>query len=986
MPIDNKFIEELKNFELLSDFYEIQNLYFVEEKGQAEAKIRLALEQAEKYQADAVFFRIFPDGTDRSPVPQIYIYYNNSLSFDEAKYAEIHRRLWNAGIPPLVFILTSSQVKILNCRQQPEIDKETNSPIFTPFDTLEKIIAADLAFAAREVAAGTLWENPKFKEDFVLEKTAYFKLLTHLKSFRNKLLKRKKLSEKVINRILVMAILVKYLNDRRDSTGNRVFNNGFFQQFSQAGNDDFAGLFNEDGSCIKLFDHLSEHFNGGIFKLTDDEKDELEQADLSEIAAFLKGNQEPSSGQYLFWPLYSFEDLPVELISNIYEEFLAEKNKGVVYTPPMLVDFLIDQCLPLTAETLSWKILDPACGSGVFLVGAFKRLIQCWRLANDWKQPTCHDLRKILKNSLFGIDMAPEAVLVAAFSLCVTLCDELEPLIIWNELKFDNLQPDNLREGDFFELVEEFNRHFDLVVGNPPFDSKLTTKAAKEIEKKRCKERQLPDKQIALLFLEQSFQVVRQGGTVCLIQPAGPLLYNGNAQSFRSYLFEQFAIDQVFDFTPLEEVLFKNAEVAAAAVIGRNEQPTADKILHLTFRRTKALKEKLLFELDPYDFHWVPRESVNERKYVWKINLLGGGRLHRMMDRLLKDSETLGEYLERKRKDHGWQFGEGYSVGCGSYLNDLPNANELIELSPEQRMEKFGLKRTPKVAPWITGKNDLPPNGLTKQGINWNIVKSVDKLFFEEPRPITQLIFSAPHLLIRKIVDDGLAVPAVYTEKELVFTKQIIGIYAPEHERNHLKNLAERLNNSKLFALSALLLSGRTWVDRGNSLNSCDIMAAPYWDEQKDLDLTFWEDALADDISKYFIDFQKKGEMSDVLSRADEFDFHKFGKMYCDILNPVYQEFRPLEPILLGSSFVCYPFCYGDAPQIELPDKEKIVPFLDELLHRRHSSRLFINRILRFYEQNVIFMIKPNQKRYWLRSIALRDADETMIDLLAQGY
>lgn len=981
MSIDNKFIKKLKEFELLSDSSEIQNLYFVEEKEQAEAKIRLALEQAESYQADAVFFRIFPDGTDRSPVPQIYIYCDNSFSFDEAKYAEIHRRLWNAGITPLVFILTSSQVKVFNCRQQPEIDKQTNAPIFTPFSTLEKIIAADRAFAAREVAAGTLWENPKFKDDFVLKKTAYFKLLTHLKSFRKNLLKRKKLSEKVINRILVMAILVKYLNDRRDSTGNRVFYNGFFQQFSRVGNDNFAGLFNEAGSCIKLFDHLSKHFKGGIFKLTDDEKGELEQADLSEITAFLKGNLDTSSGQYLFWPLYSFEDLPVELISNIYEEFLAKKDKGVVYTPPMLVDFLIDQCLPLNAETLSWKILDPACGSGVFLVGAFKRLIQCWRLANDWKQPTCHDLQKILKNSLFGIDRAPEAVLVAAFSLCVTLCDELEPLVIWNKLKFDNLQPDNLRERDFFELVEsdEFNSHFDVVVGNPPFYSKLTTKAAKEIEKKRSKERQLPDKQIALLFLEQSFQVVRQGGTVCLIQPAGPLLYNGNAQSFRSYLFEQFAIDQVFDFTPLEGVLFKKAKVAAAAVIGRNEQPTADKILHLTFRRTKALKEKLLFELDPYDFHWVSRESVKKRKYVWKINLLGGGRLHRMMDRLLQDSQTLGEYLECKRKDHGWQFGEGYNEGCCSRLNnDTKNTKDFqvnnLELNSQKR------------APWITGKIEIPIKTLTKEGIDWELAKPCQKVFFERSRQTNQLIFSAPHVLIRKIVDDGLAVPAVFTEKELVFTKQIIGIYAPEHERNHLKNIAERLNNSKLFALSALLLSGRTWVDRGNSLNSCDIMAAPYWDEQKDLALTFWEDALADDISKYFIDFQKKGEMSDVLSRADESDFHKFGKMYCDILNPVYQEFRPLEPILLGDSFVCYPFCYGHSPQIELPDKEKIVPFLDELLHRRHSSRLFINRIFRLYEQNVIFMIKPNQKRYWLRSIALRDADETMLDLLAQGY
>ncbi len=971
--------------EMLRPDGELSSLYFVQEKEQAEPRIRIALEQAEKYQADAVYFRIFPNDTARSPLPQIYIYYDSSLSFDESKYAGLHRRLWNAGIPPLVFILTAGQIKILNCRQEPKIDKNSQKPLFTPFNKLEKLLATDQAFAAREIATGTLWENPAFTNDFVLEKTAYFKLLSHLKVFRNKLLKRKILSERTVNRLLVMGILIKYLNDRQDSAGNRVFAKGFLRQFSHADNDDVASLFSEEGSCIKLFDHLSKHFNGGIFDLPNEEKEELEQADLAELAAFLRGDQDPGSGQLLFWPLYSFEDLPVELISNIYEEFLAAKDKGVVYTPPMLVDFLLDQCLPLDAETLSWKILDPACGSGVFLVGAFKRLIQCWRIANDWKKPSYKELQKILKNNIFGIDKASEAVLVTAFSLCVALCDELEPLVIWKKLKFDKLQDRNLLDRDFFEVVqsEELNNHFDLVIGNPPFDSRLTTDTAKQIEKTQVKERpKLPDTQLALLFLEQSFKVASKGGTVCLIQPAGPLLYNGNARPFRSYLFEQFAVNQILDFTPLEGILFK-AKVAAAAVISLNALPATEKILHLTFRRTKPLKEKLLFELDPYDFHWVSRESVQQNPYVWKTNLLGGGRLHRMLDQLLTDAPTLGEYLEEKRENHGWQFGEGYSVGCGSRLNDLPNANEFIELSPKKRMEKCGLKRTPKLAPWITGKQNVPPHALTSEGLNWDIVKPIDKLFYEEPRKTIQQIFSAPHVLIREIVD-GAAIPAMYTDQYSVFTNQIIGVHAPDSERNQLKILAERLNDSKLFGGLATLISGRILVGRANSLYLSDIMALPYPDDTHDIDIAFWEQALMKDISKYLVEFRRKGENAAVLSKADESDLQNFGTMYCDILNPVYKEFRPLQPIPLGS-FICYPFCYGDEPQIELPDKEQLVPFLDELLHRRHSSRLFINRILRLYEQNIIFMIKPNQKRYWLRSIALRDADETLIDLLEQG-
>jgi type I restriction-modification system DNA methylase subunit len=989
--IDDIFRDKLDSMEMLRPDGELSSLYFVTDKDAVEPHIRVALEQAASYHADAVFFRIFPTGDNRSPIPQIYIYHETALSFNEVKYAGIHRRLWNAGVTPLVFILTAGQVKILNCRQEPEIDKVSKKPVFTPFRTLEKIVAVDRAFAAREIAAGTLWENAKFKNDFVLEKTAYFKLLIHLKSFRLKLLARKILSEPTVNRILVMAILVKYLNDRQDSAGNRVFEEGFLRQFSHANEDDIESIFRAKGGCIRLFDHLSRHFNGGIFELLDNEKAELYQADLSPIAVFLKGDQEPT-GQRLFWPLYSFEDLPVELISNIYEEFLAKKDKkgskGVVYTPPMLVDFLLDQCLPLDVKTLSWKILDPACGSGVFLVGAFKRLIQCWRMANEWKQPTYHDLQGILKNNIFGIDKASEAVLVTAFSLCVALCDELEPLIIWNELKFDNLQNGNLQARDFFEIVEseEYNNHFDLVIGNPPFDSKLNTIAAKRIEEAKVKDRpKLPDTQLALLFLEQSFRLARKDGAVCLIQPAGPLLYNGNALTFRGYLFECFAINEVFDFTPLEGVLFSKSQVAAAAIIGFNTPSTTDRILHITFRRTKALKEKLLFELDPYDFHWISRKSIKQKQYVWKTNLLGGGRLHRMMDRLLIDVPTLGEYLTEKRENHGWQFGEGYSVGCGSYLNDLPNVKELAELSPKELMHRFELKRTPKLASWISGKNNVPPKALTKDGIDWDYVKPLKKFFFEEPRRTTQLIFSSPHVLIREIVD-GLSIPAFYSDEELVFTNRFVGIHAPRKDEDKLNKLAAHLNDSGLYGVLVAVLSNQMLVGRATALLKNDIMALPYSDDTPKIKLTPWEQALIDDIGNYLVDFRRRGEKATVLFKTDESDLHSFGEMYCHILNSVYKQFRPLEPIPMGSSFICYPFCYGDTPRIELPDQNKVVPFLDELLRRQQGSRLFVNRILRMYEKNVIFMVKPNQKRYWLRSISLRDADETLVDLLGQGY
>lgn len=986
---NDNYRDELTRLEMLGSDGSPAGLYFVADKGSAEAHIRIALEQAEAYEADAIFFRTFPEDSKRSPLPQIYIYRDTSLDLNESHYATIHCRLWNAGVVPLALIITASQVKILNCRHEPDFDKEHNQPQYTPFHELEKLVKIDRAFVAREVSAGTLWENPKFKNDFCLENTAYYKLLSHLKEFRQDMVEKQIVSEPTVNRILVMAILVKYLDDRRDSSDNRVFQKDFFRKFSHAKNDDLESLFREKGSCVRLLDRLSERFNGGIFELSPEEKSELESADLTLIAEFLKGDTEPN-GQGLFWPLYKFQDLPVELISNIYEEFLATRDKdaskGVVYTPPMLVDFLLDQCLPLRAETLSWKIVDPACGSGVFLVGAFKRLIHCWRMANNWHRPTYVDLQNILKNSIHGFDKESEAVLITAFSLCVALCEELDPLVIWNKLKFDNLQKQNLLAKDFFEVIEsgQFAEQFDLVIGNPPFDSRLTTRAAERVDSVNIKLRgKLPDKQLALLFLEQSFKLARKDATICLIQPAGPLLYNGNASTFRGYLFNQFAMDQVYDFTALEGVLFK-AKVAAAAIIGRNASPTTEKVLHATFRRTRAIKEKLLFELDPYDFHWVTRATLETNKYAWKVNLLGGGRLHRLLGRLFSDVTTLGEYLEEKRQNHGWQFGEGYSVGCGSYLNELPNVKELTKYSPEELKHQFELKRTPKLAPWITGKDNVSPKIFSKNGIDSDRIKPCIELFFEEPRKSTCQIFSPPHVLIKEVVED-ITIPAYFSDEELVFTNRIVGIHATTKDKDKLHKIVSRLNDSGLFGILAAVISNQMLVSRATALLKNDIMELPYPDDTCEIELNFWEQALIEDIGNYLIDFRTGGENAAILSETDETDWDFFGEMYCNILNPVYKEFRPLLPIQMGS-FICYPFCYGDAPQIELPDNSKIVSFLEELLHKQHSSRLFVHRILRLYDHNVIFMIKPNQKRYWLRSIALRDADETLIDLLEQGF
>ena len=134
-----------------------------------------------------------------------------------------------------------------------------------------------------------------------------------------------------------------------------------------------------------------------------------------------------------------------------------EGGHGAVYTPPFLAALLLDYAMPYDKLTGNERILDPACGSGVFLVAAFKRLINVWRSRNSWSKPDVQTLKQILGRSIYGVELDPNAVHLTAFSLSLAVCDALQPDVIWRELKFDPLHATNLLEADFFALFKTIN-------------------------------------------------------------------------------------------------------------------------------------------------------------------------------------------------------------------------------------------------------------------------------------------------------------------------------------------------------------------------------------------------------------------------------------------------------------------------------------------------------------------------------------------------
>ncbi len=994
--LPNKALNEmLLKFDMISERGHSTGLVFVDDKRSDPYEI-IALEYAKKYGATAVYFRKFDDG--RPPIPQIYIYDYTESNEDEQKVGELYKKLWNSGQVPLFFIFYKTEIKIFNCLKAPEVDRDTAAISSDPFLTIN--LAAKVKkeleheqekiedFSAKRFDNGTFWSNSKYKNKFSQSETAYLKLLNELKRLRKKIIESNTIDKQMAQKLLVMSILVKYLEEREDEHGAKVFPPGFFQKFCDG--NDFISALKKQGACLELFDYLGSDkcFNGNIFKWKDEkERALLKATDLTDFAVFFEGKVE--NNQYSFWRLYSFNDLPIEIISNIYEEFL-ESKEGVVYTPPYLVNFLIDEQMPLNdTHKINSKVLDPACGSGVFLVAAFRRMIQWWRIRNNWKKPGVDDLselKNILKSNIFGVDKEEEAVRLTFFSLSLALLDELSPKVIWENLKFDNLLESNLICSDFFKLITAgfFKDDFDIVIGNPPFVAKLTP-AALDIEKQNIKIRpKLPHKQIALLFLEQAMRLCKEDGAICLIIPAGSFLYNHYSLKFRNYFLSSYHVPQLIDFTFLSSILFESSNVAVVVVFAKKQAPVQKDILHVTVRRTKPAKEKLFFEIDHYDFHRISYNEALENRLIWKSNLLGGGRLKHIMARFT-DVRTLGGYLKYNEKKYSWKIAEGFKVGKKTEIDELIELEKKIQnLSEKERLSLTKLKKKYERAEYLTGKYTLPENAFTYKGIDDKKIYILNEAYFHRSVKTKKEIFLKPHLLIKEGVAKK-SIPIEFRNDNLSFRHGVIGIHAPE-KVELLREIEKRIKNNRTYLFYVAAFSGSYMVSRATAILKKDIESLPYPEDEKELELTDMEQILVEDVLDYMLDFRGKGENSIAEKPVSGEKLDQFSDIYCKVLNSVYKEFRPYKPLKAKTgSFICLPFYYKDKPEILEGMTDELEDALYTLIQNNVNRNSRIIRILRMYEGNTIYLVKPNQARYWLKSIAIRDADETFGDLIIQG-
>jgi len=720
------------------------NLYSVKKKYE-DPQLEYYRLQANIVKAD--YYYCFNNSVENQPIPFIYIYdQRGTQSEGRINLVTINRQLWTLGEIALALIIYDDGLKILDTRNPIKSDTE---PSF--LDGLSKSINNIDSELKRRIFEGRILEESP--SDYV-SVSPYQKLLEHID--KSILSKEKKIGckQELLKKLLVKFILIKYLEEQIDNEGNSVFEVNFFNRFIKRETfcfekSTFCDVLKNNG-VVELLDFLNTKFNGGIFKVTENEKQEIEQANLCIIADALDGNKD-IDGQISIWRYYDFNLLPIEFISRLYERFVTsidgkQKSTGAYYTPPHLARLLVDELLPLNKQVNfdELKILDPSCGSGIFLVLVYKRLITLWMLANNKQAINGEEdikcIKQILSKCIYGVDINEDALSITATSLHIELTSHIRPKEIWEKLTFDNLElQGNLTNIGFFKWYKSTSLKFDIIAGNPPFNiSKEEQKKNillgmdDDFSKEKYKDyngklQAFPNNNPALIFLHRCLIALlkENDGILFMIMPSSSFLYMPTSVEYRKTLVHNWTLERIYDFTPLINHLWGNKKVATVAVKISNKLFTQiPKIEHIIVRNSSANeKGAIRFQVDEYDKFYVPVDFVYSKDYIWKLNLLGGGYLRLFYEKYQNRFIRINEFI----KKNNWKKSNGSREDASSL----------------RQIDMFGTE--------ILNTDSFTSDEITKEMISFEKNHVLR-------RPIPDSIISSPNILIRLNVNHQLPV------------------------------------------------------------------------------------------------------------------------------------------------------------------------------------------------------------------------------------
>ena len=944
----------------------------------------------EKIGIDAVYFLRDENGIAKIPL----IYFSAIQKYDAKQVAELHRLSWNLGEAPLLFVVTPDEILIYNNYETPRVvengNLDPNAGIIETLNLTNGLASQRLALKKYHrslIESGEYWRQSmtRFDVQSRVDSTLMSNLRIMRRTLINQISKRCDTSKEtitgVVHALLNRSIFIKYLEERKDSNGETVFPQDFYCNFMKSAKQ-YTDVLNSKEATYNLFRTLKEKFNGDTLQVSEIEAEIITQDDLNELRTFILGDSELESKQLTLWPLYSFDIIPIQLISSIYELFfhLSEEDdeKGTYYTPLHLVNLVMDEVYPWEGEYKDTSFFDPSCGSGVFLVEAYRRLVCRWMSQNDVHTINCDQLNLLLKNSIFGVDINEEAIRVASFSLSLAMCDFLDPRSIWDKLSFPRLLDNNLISSDFFDEDKSFNnRRYDVIIGNPPWQSNITGKTKEYLKKANSV---IGDKQIAQAFSIKCSELCKQNGIICLLMPSKGLLFNRSDKSraYRANLFSDNNVLAIINLSVYRKFLFDHASGPAAAIIYTPKKEDINQpIVYCTPKPIYTIEDIRKFSIDPTDICRIPRDIIDDDR-IWKIAMWGAPRDLELIGKMQSTFAPMASFIE----ENHMTTAEGFKRGNRKH--------QCCDFKGLPMVEAKSFK------PYYVSSDELP---------------RVDFDDFECIVKNAREIFVAPHLIIKQSHKNGTFLSEVL-DYDAVFNHSLLGIHG---NINKLKYLSVIIG-SKVFSYYHIL-TNRKWLVERDELEAGDIWQTPIpspneaeineaceiFDElvisptkngkaeqfvRHMYRLREYESYQIDDVIDYVYDYFKNKQRSVSFERPNPNAY----KLYYDSLSEVLTNTFGASTGLTGDLY------FGDAPLSVLvlnigQQNDRGLNFaksddrLNEILMSLdgavvdNQKMIFIRRNLRIYQPNRIFIIKPSQRKYWTYSAACRDADEIFEDI-----
>lgn len=941
------------------------------------------------------------------------IYFTQLNEPNPRELAKLHKLSWNHGLAPMLWVITPNEVLLYNCYSQPT-EQDENDPtrhLIESFETTESGLNCMNELAGRlQIESGKFWEWAK-KID--RQQRVDSVLVKDLNYAEKKLTQNQKLEERLERQfahpLLIRSVFVAYLQDR-NILNHEFFNNRF-------GVDSFNELLNDEFATYELFEWLQTIFNGDLFPISPEEKTVVKKKHLEVVQRLIGGVEEIATGQQRLWRAYDFKVIPIELISSIYESFIyatdskSAKENSTHYTPINLVDLVLSEVFKELDSNA--KVLDLACGSGVFLVESLRRLV-VKRWANG-EISARHLIRETLYNQIYGVDINPKAVQIAAFSLYLTALEldyELEQnRQLTDDLKFQRLIGKNLFASDAFDEKAEFNKieqfaykQFSAIVGNPPWTKPKSNKSAKQYCKRKRSDSGYPDgyptakntpPDQAFLWRIGDFT----NDKTCLGIILGGKRFFSNeaaARKAKESLLMRFKPKVIVNLSKLRrEGIFPNSEAPALILIAEGK--------HSEQRDS---------------FYFVcPERSIDFRRHG--IVEIGAEHIKKLpVFSIVFDSDML--------KVATW--GSARDIYLVEKLRSLPKIEEIAGTSPKSGF--FVGNQKNETSKEILGKKWLPSDKMPRYEIDMTELDILSYKRLESSR--NPQIYKAPLIIIsEKVESDGIC--AAFSEEDVVYTKSYSGIPIPKD----IVYLAHYLNGviNSSIASYFIFMSASSWGIERNKVMTQDLAQLPVPKPNEDneklisqiieiesrlreyssksieinlrkqldeavFDLYALDDReriLVEDATQITIDWYMNREKSTALRRPLAADLEAYAVQFMSVIKPFLQTlnernivadiFNIAKTPLQVIKFSIVPYLGREQliQTVQAGDLVTVLKSIAEQLPPKLADRIFSRRNARIYIGEYLYIIKPAQLRYWSRSAGLNDADTVLAEHLRKN-